>query len=689
MTLSDARGVPARWTAPAAGLAAVLVFARTAYPTITWWDSSSYSLAATTLGISSPPGSLLLTLIGWPVARLAPGAPAHALNLFAALLASITVGLLCIVAGRLIRAADDRRREPRWPISVGVAAGALTFAFGGTLWSYAGRFTPYVLTPVFTGLILLVMVRWWQHADETEAWHSLVLLGLLFGLDFSVHRTNALLIPGAVLWVAMRRPSTLRSPRAILGAFAALAVGLSVQLLVMPLAAHTSSTLNFNDPSNWGRFWDYVTIKQLGGSFLLDVFPRKSPVWSVQTRDVLRVLADNFLRWRGAGGALGVLPTCAALIGLAALWRRDRRLAVAFAGVVALQAAFTILYFNIPADYFRTFDRHYLPICVTIGVLVSCGLGSVAEAVVARARGNAIVTIGGVAAVAVFPLVQLAGNWSTYDASRRYFARDYAANALNQLPPNAIYFTVGDNDTFPVMYTQSAEGVRPDVTIINMSVANIPDWPEQLKRRDPSFPMSMSRTQRAEVASRPLGDSTVVVPVSADARQLAVPPGTEIPPSIGLGVKPRFGSSLLQSEVLLLDIVQTNAWRRPLAFAVSGTEAGMEFLAPFGRAEGLYYRVVPVTAPRTDVALLRSHVLNAEYRGYADSAVRLDDFTPNMGRQAYAGLIALLEAENAAGDTKSCHADRERMLARLPLDRLQPPREIRERIENACGATTT
>src|SRR5688572_10324648 len=64
--------------------ASAAAFWRTAYPTITWWDSSNYSLAAATLGVTSPPGSLLLTLLGWPVARLPSSlAPAYRLNLLA------------------------------------------------------------------------------------------------------------------------------------------------------------------------------------------------------------------------------------------------------------------------------------------------------------------------------------------------------------------------------------------------------------------------------------------------------------------------------------------------------------------------------------------------------------------------------------------------------------------------------
>ena len=156
-------------------------------------------------------------------------------------------------------------------------------------------------------------------------------------------------------------PATLRSPTAILAGAGALAAGLAVQLLVIPIAALTNSTLNFSDPSSLGRFWDYVTIKQLGGSFLLEVFPRKSPIWSAQTMDVLRVLGHDFLNVAGRTGALGLLPAVAAAWGIGALWRGNRRFAAALASVLLLQVAFTVLYFNIPANYFRTFDRHYLP----------------------------------------------------------------------------------------------------------------------------------------------------------------------------------------------------------------------------------------------------------------------------------------------------------------------------------------
>jgi hypothetical protein len=664
------------------------LFWRTAYPTITWWDSSSYSLAAATLGVASPPGSLLLTLLGWPVAHLMTGtSTAHALNLFAGLLAAASVSLVLLCSLRVLEIAGTGIAVNGSAALVGAALGALAFAFSDTLWTYSVQFTPYVLTPVFTGLILWAMLRWWQAADRPDAWRWLGLLGLLFGLDFSVHRTNALLIPGALVWILIRHPATLRSARAIAAGVGGLVTGLAVHLLLIPIAAFTHSPLDFNSPSSLSRLWDYVTIKQLGGSFLLNLFPRKSPIWDAQTADLLRVLGDNFLNSSGPASALGVLPALAASVGTVALWRRNRRLGAAFTALLVLQASLTVLYFNIPANYFRTFGRHYLPVCVTIAVLVAYGLAVVLEWATSLSRGRSRAILAAtVLSCALAPVAQLARNWATHDASKRHFTHDYASNALRTLPPNAIYFTVGDNDTFPVMYLQAVEGVRRDVTIINLSVANIPEWPERLRTRDPSLPLSLSLDHRRALGDRRWTDTTIVLPGPSPAKHAGVAPGTTLPDSITLDVRPVSGERMLPAEVVLLDIVRTNRWKRPLTFAITGTESAMEWLAPYGRLDGLYFRVLPSPHAAPDPGVLRAHILeNAEYRGYADSAVVIDDVSHTLGVQAYHALIALMEADKARGALDVCRADRQALLAKLPLDRLDPPPELRGPIESACS----
>ena len=666
-----------RHSALLVGAIAAAVFWRTAYPTITWWDSSQYSLAAGTLGIAGPPGSLLLTLLGWPVARLPFGASAaHLLNLFAGVLAALATGLVYVVAPRMLAltrtGGADRGAAP----ALGAALGALTFAFSDTLWDYATQFTPYVLTAVFTGLILWTMLSWWEEADRPDAWRRLALLGLLFGLDFSVHRTNALLLPGALAWILVRHPRTVRTWPAWLAGAGGLVAGLAVQLLIIPIAAFTRSPLGFNDPSSWSRFWGYVSLERLGGGFLFQLLPRKAAFWSVQVADLVHVLGANFR----------VLPALAALGGLALLWRNHRRLAVAFALTLLLQIATTVLYFNIPAQFFRSFDRHYLPVCVTIAVLVTYGLAAAmqlaADIVMTRPR----VLAGVVAALAVFvPAAQLMSNWSARDASGRYFARDYAANALEALPPNAIYFTAGDNDTFPEMYLQAVEGVRRDVTIINLSVANLPEFAEYMRRREPSFPLAMTREERDAWYARVRIDTTVTIPVTGTAQQLGLALRTTLPRSITVQVKPQLVSRMLPAEITLLDIVRANAWKRPLCFAITGSPGLMAWLKPYGRPDGLFWRIVPLVDPPPDVPLLRANLLaRNQYRGYADSGVRVDGVSATMGVQYHVALRPLLLAEQAHGDIARCREDARTLLAAVPLERLALP-DAGEGIASPCG----
>lgn len=672
-------------------LAAFAVFARTAYPTITWWDSGALSLAAVTLGVSYPPGSLLLTLLGWVVTRLPVGfSQAHLLNLVAGAMAATTVTLVFVLAVRLLGEERGDHAPGRGARSgaalAGAALGALTLAFGSTLWQYATQFTPYVLTSVFTGLILWTLLRWWRSADDRGAWRWLLLLGLLFGLDYSVHRTNALLMPGALVWVLVRRPRTLRTARAWLAGAGGLLAGLAFQLLIIPIAAAHPS-FNLQDPGTWSRFYDYESLSQIGGApFLVQFSPRHAALWSVQAMDFLRSFGANFLWLRGAGGVLGILPALLGVVGWLALWRRERRLALAFAALLVLHAVFTVGYFNIPAHFMRNFDRHYLPVFVTWGVLVACGAGEFvawAGELGRPGRWRALAWSG--ALVAVVPLGQLAHNWRADDAARRTFARDFAANLLEGLPPRAILFTAGDNDTWPPMYVQTVEHVRPDVRIVNLSLANAGWYVRQIVREDPAFPLPRGWVVPEGV--REWRDTSIVLPVSGSPAEFGLPDSLALPGSITVDVAPTIaGKYVTPADLLLLEVLEANRWRRPLCFATTMGKPGWDGLAPYARLDGLFWRVVPYANPPASVANLRANLLRTyRYRGYADSGVLLDLESRRLGASYYPPLVALARAEAARGEAGECRQTRDEVLRALPLARLEPDTGLRGEIQAACA----
>src|SRR5438045_8967117 len=113
------------------------------------------------------------------------------------------------------------------------------------------------------------------------------------------------------------------------------------------------------------------------------------------------------------------------------------------------------------------------------GLLVALGLASNIEWVAARfpPPGDPYDTrrwLYGtpVLAVALIPFV---GNRLTASRKGETLARDFAYDLLQSVEPYGVLVTAGDNDTFPLWYAQEVEGIRKDVTVVNLSLGN-PDW---------------------------------------------------------------------------------------------------------------------------------------------------------------------------------------------------------------------
>lgn len=282
----------------------------------------------------------------------------------------------------------------------------------------------------------------------------------------------------------------------------------------------------------------------------------------------------------------------------------------------------------------------------------------------------------------VVPVNMAAQNWDDHDRSGRYATTAHARNYLNSCAPNAILFTYGDNDTFPLWYVQEVEGVRRDIRIVNLSLLAGPWYIDQMKRKayeTPGVPISFNREQYRdgkrdqvfiqEQINKRVNLKEVMDFVASDlpqtklrlqgwdesfdyvpTRKIYIPVdsakvianGTvkaenadKIVKQLELDLK---GNGLNKSQLMVLDILATNNWERPVYFGIGmGTDAYMGFEKYF-QLDGAAYRVVPIQTKeaeyydfgRIDTDILYDNMMNKFVWGnIKDPKVNIDYFHDN------------------------------------------------------------
>ncbi len=247
-----------------------------------------------------------------------------------------------------------------------------------------------------------------------------------------------------------------------------------------------------------------------------------------------------------------------------------------------------------------------------------------------------LATVAGLA----IPAVMVADGWDDHDRSRRTPARDLAADYLESCAPNAILFTNGDNDTFPLWYAQEVEGIRTDVRVVNLSLLNTDWYADQMRRKayesDP-VPFAMDpelyrQGTRDVVALLPQGqggyrnikDMMAFVSNKNNMQEIfqrgvrdAWFPTNKF--SIPVDSATVFGNGtlsakdtanwvrsldfeikrqmVLKNHLMVLDLLANNNWERPIYFAVTTGPDSYINLQDHFQLEGLTYRVVPVYTP--------------------------------------------------------------------------------------------
>jgi hypothetical protein len=311
---------------------------------------------------------------------------------------------------------------------------------------------------------------------------------------------------------------------------------------------------------------------------------------------------------------------------------------------------------------------------------------------------------------------QMAGqNWDDHDRSDRYTARDFGRNYLTSLEPNAIIFTNGDNDTFPLWYAQEVEGYRTDVRVCNLSYLQTDWYINQMKSQayeSEPLPIALRPDQYAQdklnfahlVKLRdeaPLSEAMQYF-YSDDPKYKRIPgysdevdylPASRFTVDIDSAVvvaSPVFDlngqqpvkrmtidlngrSYVTKNEIAILsmiDGINAEGWKRPIYFATTVGSNMYMGLNPYFRLVGLAYQIAPITGGGTqtaDVDRLYDNMMNKFVWGNIDDPdIYLDENNRRMSRTLRMMFGTLIEQLSAQGDVERAAAAAEFCNKQIP-----------------------
>ena len=348
-----------------------------------------------------------------------------------------------------------------------------------------------------------------------------------------------------------------------------------------------------------------------------------------------------------------LLPLILGLIGLYFLYNTNKE----YFWILILFFLFTGLAIQVYTNVrpFEPRERDYSVVGSFYVFSMIIGLGSYYVSVMFEKIKTKGATILSFILCLLFVPVNLAmNNWDDHDRSDRYTAYEMAVNYLESCDKNAILFTIGDNDTFPLWYAQEIEGIRTDVRVVNTSLLSTDWYINQMKRKayesDP-IPSSLSADKyrhgtRDYIIKEEISQDTVDVNVfmdfitqdekdykygeilkrqgydvaglrSQDYNANFLPTeNVRIPVNIDNVIKNSIvgekylglieeeifikikSQALYKNRLIMLDIIANNNWERPIYF--TGGAFGDEdylWMKDFLQLDGMCYKLVPIKTP--------------------------------------------------------------------------------------------
>jgi len=348
------------------------------------------------------------------------------------------------------------------------------------------------------------------------------------------------------------------------------------------------------------------------------------------------------------------LPLILGLIGLFFLFNKDKKMFWTMLVFFLFTGIAIQVYTNVRPFEPRERDYSVVGSFYVFAIWIGFGVYALFDLLQKNVKSKLLAPAISIACLVLVPGVLAANNWDDHDRSGRETAHAMAVKYLESCQPNAILFTIGDNDSFPLWYAQEIEGVRTDVRVVNTSLFNTDWYIDQMKRKayesdpipsqlthdkykygtrdyiikeimtedtldikqflnfitsdDPrtkykhalqqqGYDVSYQRSQDLNANYLPTENIRVPVDKASVLEHNIVKQkdADKIVPYIDLKIK---GNALYKNRLLMLDIIANNNWERPIYF--TGGAFGDEdyiWMKDYLQLDGLCYKLVPIKTP--------------------------------------------------------------------------------------------
>jgi hypothetical protein len=417
------------------------------------------------------------------------------------------------------------------------------------------------------------------------------------------------------------------------------------------------------------------------------------------------------------------LPLIIGLAGMFWHYRRSNKDFWLVFGFFIMTGLAIILYLNQYPNQPRERDYAYAASFYAFAIWIGIGFMFFYEYLKKYLGNNAGLAVSFACLFFAAPVLLGTQNWDDHDRSGRYTARDIGANYLKSTDKNAVLFTYGDNDSFPVWYVQDVEGVRTDVRVANLSYIQAGWYISMMRQKafdsDP-LPLSLPPDKYLEgkreqimvnrratkavpikdlVAFAGQDDKKYMTDVTGRGDYLNVIPSNKMIIDVDSAkvlsngtVKPYFKNRLevpmiweytddnaFKGDLAIMDLLATNKWERPIYYSTTVPSTQYKGLEKFFIQEGLAYRVAPVKTKESaqgeygliDPDVMYDNMMNKFTWGNADDpAVYLDENNRRMfsNFRRLFGVLAkdLVETGDTAKAVEAVH----RGLSIVPADKM-------------------